>query len=328
MIIVKICGGLGNQMYQKALIDVLKIIYPTQIIKVDITHYNILKEHNGFELNSIFEDQLEIATSLEIKMVNCAYLPNSVYKLCEIMPYKVRYRLAHNINKYGMLRSIFDKEKASKRIVGYGHNIYNDLVFHLDESKDYYLDGLWQNVAYFENYSSVVLKSFSFKDEFTQQDEKIAEEMRGVFSVSIHIRRGDFLNSMHDICGEKYYYKAIDFVEKRFPNIKKKYFIFSDDKEYVQKVYSKKLENVEFVQHSGDKSYLDMRLMSLCKVNIIANSTFSFWGAYLNTNSVLTVAPAYTIRTEQGKHTFSVPKEWVIIDPYTEVIVDNSNKIL
>lgn len=313
MIIIRYCGGLGNQIYQYALQLLMEELYPHQIVKADVTHYNLLKEHNGFEIENVFDIDIDKATISEIKNCYCGLIfSKNIIKL----PYVLRYKIAHNREWYRMIKSRLFPKIACKRICGYEHNIFNDLVFNLDSDKDYYLDGMWQNIGYLEPIKDILMEKLRFRKRLSDQDTALLESIENGFSVSIHIRRGDFKNSKFDICNEKYYTSAITTVEKAFSKNNITYYIFSDDIAYAKEHYSY-MKNVVFVEHPSSRGYIDMQLMSKCKVNIIANSTFSFWAGYLNTSSLLTVAPKYSIRSYNGKHMFSLPDHWIKIDPFT-----------
>ena len=113
---------------------------------------------------------------------------------------------------------------------------------------------------------------------------KYVYEIENSNSVSVHIRKGDYINSKMINLTIDYYKIAKSIIESKINN--PKYLIFTDDKEAISdylKIFGNSLVIVEGNQ--GNKNYRDMQLMSMCKHNIIANSTFSFWGAYLNKNS-------------------------------------------
>ncbi len=312
MIIIRYCGGLGNQIYQYSMQLLMRKLYPNQDIKADITHYNLLEEHNGFEIERVFDVKIDKATISEIKENYCGLV---YHERTRKLPYKLRYWIAHHAAEvFRMINSRFHPTIAMKRVNGYAHNAYNDLIFHLDSDKDIYLDGLWQNINYLEVVREELLESLRFKRVLNEKDQMIKDKIEKEYSVSIHIRRGDFCNSKFDICSELYYKTAIKYVLKLNKNAH--FFVFSDDISYAKNTYNY-LENVQFIEHSSDCGDIDMKLMSHCKVNIIANSTFSFWASYLNRESELTIAPKYSVRGENGYHIFSVPNSWVKINPFT-----------
>ena len=110
--------------------------------------------------------------------------------------------------------------------------------------------------------------------------------------MSIHVRRGDYLEWGIDLVPDVFYRNAMKFIQEKKRNAELHFFVFTDDAEYVRENYYD-IKNLYVVEgNTGKESYRDMQLMSLCKHNIIANSTFSFWGAYLNRNmSKIVIAP-------------------------------------
>jgi hypothetical protein len=168
------------------------------------------------------------------------------------------------------------------------------IIFFTNENKELYpkkglfLDGYWQNKSYLKN------DLISFKNIFlNKRNTEIKLLMQSTYSVAIHIRRGDYLlphfqKIYGNICTLEYYKRAIDICYKQNKNCH--FFIFSDDIEWSKKNFSSL--NPTFIDwNTGDNSVIDLYLMSQAKINIIANSTFSFWGAYLNTNNIITIYP-------------------------------------
>jgi len=182
-------------------------------------------------------------------------------------------------------------------------------------SKYTYLDGYWQSENYFKNYRNDILKLFQFPKLNTEYNN-IEQNISKTNSVSVHFRRGDYstnkyIKSVHGICSFEYYKKAINFVYRKQKNIK--LFLFSDDVNWVKNNFHTKFE-FEIVK---TKSAIDdMQLMSLCKHNIIANSSFSWWGAWLNQNATkIVIAPKkWFADTEKNKQTKDlIPKDWIQI---------------
>lgn len=141
--------------------------------------------------------------------------------------------------------------------------------------------------------------------------------MRGENSVSVHIRRGDYVtksryNKTYAHCTVKYYENAVDYIAKKFPN--PHIYIFSDDTDWIKENIKFPYET-EYVTHNiGQNSFEDIRLMSNCKHNVIANSTFSWWGAWLNQNSEkIVVCPDVWFQDSRIVQTDIYPKEWIRI---------------
>lgn len=302
MIIVKYRGGLGNQMFQYALQYVLSYMYETVEIKADIHHYNMFSEHNGLEINQVFQVDFPIASRQEVKSITNEYYPypwmlKYVPKLCAMVARKQK----------------IDKKLLQNHIKISCHNMYIEQIFQLDTKKDWYIDGLWQNMDYFKGYESSLQNIYAFqnKSRYTCEDIEIIEEIKNSSSVSIHVRRGDFVNSKFDVCDLSYYQAAMKRIEDDVEDIL--YYFFTDDIEYVNKLFSS-ITNKKCIAHAIENSIIDMEMMSMCKHHIISNSTFSFWGAFLDkTVDKIVIAPKYSIIKQSGPFDLSVPEGWIQI---------------
>lgn len=247
-------GGLGNQMFQYAFY--LSMKDKGISCKLNTSAYQYLKMHNGYELERVFGVEGE-------------------YDSDKSHIYILWVRL---LRKYQIPFLVF-----KDRDFEYCPEVYT--------AKQSYLDGLWISPHYFETIREKVLKCFSFKN-ISVNNIEIVKEISSVNSVSLHIRRGDYLNSPnYNVCDEKYYEQAIHHINSVVKT--PVYYVFSDDPEWCK--YFMNTFNVQFKivdWNKGKDSYQDMFLMSQCKHNIIANSTFSWWGAWLNTNEKkIIVAP-------------------------------------
>lgn len=153
-----------------------------------------------------------------------------------------------------------------------------------------YLIGYWQHEKYFKEIKNTLLEELNLKKEPDSKNKLIKAKILKYNSVSLHVRRGDYLlNENFAICDRGYYSKAINIVESRISN--PVFFVFSDDIEWAQLNISAN-SDIEFIDFNKDREYLDLDLMKACKNNIIANSTFSWWGAWLNPNpDKLVIAP-------------------------------------
>jgi len=150
-----------------------------------------------------------------------------------------------------------------------------------------YLRGYWQYPDFFVDRRNELLKTFAFvKKDLDYRTKKIINEIKNNKSVSIHIRRGDYLWSRNveqrgGICTKMYYENAVRHIEDKLGDCK--FYVFTDDPNWAKSEFcEKKYKIIDW--NIGEKSYIDMYLMSLCKHNIIANSSFSWWGAWLNEN--------------------------------------------
>lgn len=290
MKIVKILGGLGNQMFQYALALSLSHQFPREEIKIDISAFNLYPSHNGYELSNIFKDTFCIATIKECAKVGYP-LPN--YRL-----WQIGSRLLPT--RHSMIR----ETSVSK----FNENVFNP-------AKKYF-DGYWQSEKYFQHIRSDILKCFSFTPFNDDDNLKLMNEMLGKCNVSVHVRRGDYLNIplYKGICSKKYYREAI---KKILSDTQvDRFIVFSNDIDWVKENLNGYFENIEICYvdwNKGQNSYRDMQLMSLCTHNIVANSSFSWWGAWLNRNpNKIVIAPSKWINLKED--TDIIPSSWIKID--------------
>ena len=280
---IKLTGGLGNQMFQFA--TGFAIAKKNNVrLSLDLNYINRRQLFNGFELEKVF----------------------NIYS-------KVSF-----LNKALSFQSINFKEILNKIDVTFYN--FKEPHFHytskiLDIPKHSFLDGYWQSELYFKDYSKEIKKIFNFSDKLDEQNELISNDINQSNSISIHIRRGDFLlkrNDNHYVNLKEYYLKAINESSKFFKN--PKYFIFTDDPSWVTDNFV--LDHSYFIVpvNQGTKSFYDMHLMSLCKSNIIANSSFSWWGAWLNSKKdKIIYAPKNWFKDKSISTDDLIPNSWNVI---------------
>jgi hypothetical protein len=231
-------------------------------------------------------------------------------------------------NKDKLIFNINDSLRVHEPIKSYTNNIFskiNFVEFNLDGLTNYYepffhyqkipllnnvkLNGYFQSEKYFLHNRNQILELFEI-DEKSKKEiyEKYSEILDGE-TCSIHVRRGDYLslNGHHPVCDLEYYNKSINLFDKNT-----KFLVFSDDIKWCQENF--KGENFTFI--SGNRDFIDIWLMSLCQNNIIANSTFSWWGAWLNQNiNKKVIAPSKWFGPLKINHNTQdlIPKTWKII---------------
>ena len=201
----------------------------------------------------------------------------------------------------------------------YWRSFIKERHFHFDPnmlkvSGNAYLEGYWQSEKYFKDIENIIRSEFTLKHNPDPLNKEIAQKIMDSDSVSIHIRRGDYvlnaaINQFHGTCSLDYYYQAIDKIKTvvHHPH----FFVFSDEPKWVQE--SLKIEDpVTFIAHNGpDKDYQDLWLMSLCRHHIIANSTFSWWGAWLCTNKDKKIfAPERWFNSSKHNTDDLIPEAW------------------
>jgi hypothetical protein len=180
-----------------------------------------------------------------------------------------------------------------------------------------YLEGYWQSEKYFKRIEEIIHQEFSFKNFPDPVNRDLGDRISSVNSVSIHVRRGDYVtnpvtNQTHGVCDIDYYQKAIVEIFKNV--VKPHFFVFSDDQIWAK---SHIITNAptEYVTHNkSSKNYEDMHLMSLCHHHIIANSSFSWWGAWLsNYNEKMVIAPEKWLNDCRYNTDDICPKSWLMI---------------
>lgn len=180
--------------------------------------------------------------------------------------------------------------------------------------RDCYLEGYWQSEKYFHSISDVLRDNFTFRHSYEGQNELIASLIAKFESVSIHIRRGDYVSNpethaFHGVLPLAYYQTAVQFMLDHLAN--PVFFVFSDDPEWALKNLKLQQETHVITGNAGAYSYKDMQLMSECHHQIIANSSFSWWGAWLNRNpDKVVVAPRQWFATDQLDTADLIPQAW------------------
>lgn len=271
MVIVRLIGGLGNQLFQYAAARRLSILHQTTL-KLDISafeHYELRRYSLGsFRIQEVFATPEEIA---EVKGTSKKGLA------------KIAFRLIRKLQPY-YRRPVF----RQPRLRPFDPNI-------MKTPKHVYLDGYWQSEKYFVGIQDVIRREFTVKVEQDSQSRKIAEQIASAQSVSIHVRRGDYISNprvsqVHGVCGLDYYKRCGQLIADTLgPS---HFFVFSDDTDWVTQNLHLDYPTTLVTHNDATKDHEDLWLMSMCQHNIIANSSFGWWGAWLNVNpSKIVLAP-------------------------------------
>ena len=271
MIIVKLYGGLGNQMFQYAAARACGERLQTDVAFDD--EYFLHPDRFG----SAWPYQLDL-------------LKTQIQKWHSKVPkaaFDPVFRLIRRLNRAGLPTPGFFFEKPSQ---------YDERINALSENT--FLDGYFQSEKYFKSIRGQLLNELAPKADWGSANEQMARKMAESESVSLHVRRGDYVSNpaaarVHGTCDLAYYQRAIEHFEARLKA--PTFFVFSDDPDWVKaNIRPSSSSDVVYVnQNSGLTSYFDIFLMSRCQHNIIANSSFSWWGAWLNTSANQeVVAPA------------------------------------
>ena len=261
MIICNIIGGLGNQMFQYAAGRALALRNKTEL-RLDISGFENYALHQGFELQRVFSCPAAIASPGDIRRI-LGWQSSSIARRILMRP------------RFAALRR--------RSFVVEPHFHYWPGEFKI--SGDCYLSGYWQSEKYFKSIEDIIRSEFSFKTALSGANAELAHQINETNAVSLHIRRGDYVENAktlatHGVCSLDYYQKAIRHIAERMPH--PVFFLFSDDIAWVKGNLKIDFPCRHVSHNRGLESYNDMHLMSLCRHHIIANSSFSWWGAWLN----------------------------------------------
>lgn len=293
MIISRIVGGLGNQMFQYAAARRLASKHDAAL-KLDVSGY----EKNAarlFRLHS-FNIRAEIASPEETAFFRRFQKKNTKARILNLFQ-----------NLKPPVRRVFMKEK---------HLNFDPAVLEL--SANVYLQGYWQSEKYFQDAADAIRRDFTFREKPGEPYRRWLEKIESRHSVALHVRRTDYLSEklcrLYAVCPPDFYTKAARSIADS-SGAKLTFFVFSDDIGWAKN--NLKLDfPAEFVSRTGTEDFEELVLMSKCRHNIIANSSFSWWGAWLNNNPEKTViAPHERLKdpkmAPETKNAY--PSSWIIL---------------
>lgn len=317
MIIVALTGGLGNQLFQYAAARALADMHGTQL-KLDIDAFDRCPLR-AYCLNN-FNIQAERTTIRDIIRFDKTEGLMRLLKSISPKMYSVFHTAAQKTGRYRFTTRYYAHELGSPLPPLLIKRIASQRIFHFDDDffnlpNDIILIGTWISYKYFDHIRPILINEFSVKHELRDQNFKLAHHIKNSQSVSIHVRRTDKLNN------SEYFSTELSYLNNAMTVFKKilkdpLFYVFSDDivwcKENIQE------NNTVFIDWNDDAhAYEDLRLMSLCKHNIIAESSFSWWGAYLNTNHekvVITPPPSRWVNRKNSLCKDILPSEWKIFE--------------
>ncbi len=265
MIIQQFNSGLGNQMFQYVFFRSLMKHHPDARIRADLTWFDWNDVHQGYELKKLFGISVDEAKPGEI-LAASGQLP-------------VTFPAGRYFNR---LFRIFDKAYIRDHCID---EISPDEMVKLDGKRNLYLTGFFISEKYYREDLEDIRRIFSFREAETVTATAEARRIQALESISIHVRRGDYLDPVYkdrfDLLRDDYYKAAVSRMREFYS--KPHFFIFSDDKDFINGAFEwlQADERTIVTGNTGADSWKDMFLMSLCRGNILANSTFSTWGALL-----------------------------------------------
>ena len=295
MIIIQVAGGLGNQLQQYALYR--KFVRMGKEARLDLSWFDEVQITEKERTKG--KEIIPVVTKRNLEL---RYFDRLVYETCT------------KEEKEALLGSDGISGKLRRKLLPFTvHRFEESQMYHPEvlEFDDMYLSGYFACEKYYADILYDLREKIQFPPSGNTLNWEMAEKMRNCNSVSVHVRRGDYLNPENaamfgNICTEIYYQNAISLIKSQVSDAH--FYLFSDDISYVRKNFIGEEYTVVDINHGRD-SFYDMWLMSNCKHNICANSTFSFWGARLNKNeNKLMIRP--TIQKNSQIFVKSDMEEW------------------
>ena len=289
--ITRLQGGLGNQLFQFAF---AYSFAKANNISVKI-YYRDTNPKRCYKLNH-YPIKLYYASSKEVFEAQVGFLFLNKKITAFLLKFPFYRKLLH-----------YKTNKASKT---FGLHSSHTWQTH------FHLEGYWQSESFFRDYGNEIKRQFLPK-AIGKQTRMIEEQIIKSKAVSIHVRRGDYVeiaqnNGLHTLLGTDYYKDAINHMCEQIKS-PIHFYIFSDDKAWVEK-HLCFLENKTFVQiDESDADVQELYLMSKCNHHIIANSSFSWWGAWLNDKEKIVIAPKSWFSIELPEFKSLIPEDWIII---------------
>jgi hypothetical protein len=300
MILVRLMGGLGNQMFQYAFGYCLAVKNKT-ILKIDTTllddrsQANDLVTHRMLDINEVFNLEINLATKNEVIYFNGK---TSTVSFLDKVYHSLLYRLR-------IKNLIVEKRRR-----------FNPSLLNLTDNKC--LVGSWQCEKYFSNIAADIKSQFIFKNKLIKQSEDLAKNITESNSVCLHVRRGDYVTSplyskINGALELSYYNKAIKLISEKVSN--PQYYIFSDDINWCKENLN---FNISFIfvddSHIGFKASNYLQLMTLCKHFIVSNSTFAWWGAWLGEKErSIIIGPDKWFSDKSYDSNDVLPERWIKI---------------
>lgn len=262
-VVSRITGGLGNQLFQYAMGRALAERHGARLL-LDLTHYGVAgaHTHRGFELGA-FNTRFEVASEADL----AHFRPSLIRRML------VRTGLAPLPRVVQQRGFGFDPEVLGAKL-------------------PVYLDGTWQSEQFFATCSGALRTELTLKDPLLGEAAALATDLRSQASVSVHVRRGDYAHDpktrdYHGLLGTAYFTAAMQWMLERVPDAH--FFVFSDEPQWAREHLRAEAPLTVLPVRTGPE---DLLLMAQCRHHIIANSSFSWWGAWLNPSAAkLVVAP-------------------------------------
>ena len=288
MIITRLIGGLGNQMFQYAAARALALRCQVPL-KLDIT---------GF---AMYADRRYELGALAISAQPASHE--------ELRCFGIKDGVAGKAGRWW--RSLVRRGTGP---------VYREAHFHFDPrwtrlEAPVYLEGYWQSEKYFREIADLLRREYTTLEAMNAENARLAEVIDSSEAVSVHVRRGDYVtnprfNSYHGTCSLEYYAGAMAHIAERVSGAR--FFIFSDDQDWTRGNLRGNFPMVFVEANPPERGHADMQLMRRCRYHIVANSSFSWWGAWLaDSPRKIVVAPERWFRTTEVDDRDLIPETWV-----------------
>jgi hypothetical protein len=292
MILVRLDGGLGNQMFQYAFGRSLSIRHDSQL-KLDVTPFSLPPPRKGHHVPrnydlDVFDIEANFATTEEINRFS-------------------KYTSSDLLDK--LLRKLFGFKKT---VLLEPHFHFSSIAYNAPD--DRYLIGYWQSPLYFGEIEDKLRSDFTFRCPLSEKASQMLTRINAENSICLNVRRGDFVvNSFHGSYGMEYFGQADEILRGRVTD--RHYFVFSDDIEWC-------VDNIKFASpvtyvthdYAGPKFADYLRLMSACKHFVIPNSSFAWWAVWFNRNDdKIVIAPKLWFQDSSIDSSDLIPSDWIRI---------------
>ena len=289
-VVTHLIGGLGNQMFQYAAGYALSRRLDARL-KFDISEFNNYKLHNGFEISKVFNCPVECASRQEVEAI-LGRLPRSKF-----LRY-VKFRAYRHLHSRHVL---VDKDRPEDK-------------FNVDVPV--YMKGYWQSENYFKEYSQEIRRIFSFSLAMDDENLSALDQILDGNSISVHVRRGDYVTNPKaaaelGVTPMHYFRSAISCIASKVAS--PRFFVFSDDQSWAKSNLPTGFPTAYIEHNHGPFSFFDMQLMSRCRHHIITNSSFSWWGAWLNPDHEKIVVGPRKWFANPKRLNNPCPPEWVLL---------------
>ena len=283
MLIIRLSGGIGNQLFQYA-----------------------------------FGRNLSLKIGLPLRFDTRSFDLENLRAL-QINKFSIEFEAAHysDLACFGLVPS---KWFSLQRLFKNSGIIFKESEFELHshilkKGQPVYYDGYWQSEKYFKENEAIIRSELKLRQPIAECRRALEQDILSSNAVSLHVRRGDYverpeIQAIHGNCERDWYDKALTLLKDQVENLK--IFIFTDDIEWVRSNMTFDVETVYVPKHDDGNDHEDLILMSKCDHHIIANSSFSWWGAWLNSStSKLVIAPDRWFKSADKSTLDLIPESWI-----------------